>query len=371
MATRNDQVFQLSLTEIAFTVAFILLLLLGYVVFKEQSDRIAAQAALSEAEAAGKGANALRVAKATLAADLKGAGVANPDEVISRLVSANDVRAERDQLKKQVEDLDARLSALSELQSELERTAKDKRSEITKREIDRAISFKEQVTKMLEREGPKAAVVPPPQNKVPSKIAEERESELLTQVRKDINLANELKTQLKRQLKKDLTQENEVQAMLNAIEAAAKYAELAKDGVSIDVTRKENSDLRGQVAFLKNRLDARGGRDYPPCWADENGKVEFLFSVELGRDSVSVTPAWPSRRDTIAREIPGVKGAIEGSHSYPQFLAAMQPILDWSKNQDPECRHYVQLRSSISDAVQSDRARLMVESFFYKVEARR
>ena len=50
MAQQKDQIFQLSLTEIAFIITFLLLLLLGYVIFKEQTDRIAAQDALASVE---------------------------------------------------------------------------------------------------------------------------------------------------------------------------------------------------------------------------------------------------------------------------------------------------------------------------------
>ena len=64
-------------------------------------------------------------------------------------------------------------------------------------------------------------------------------------------------------------------------------------------------------------------------------------------------------------------GVLDGAHSYQDFVSKIQGVFNWSRKQDPECRHYVLLRSSISDAVQSDRARLMVENYFYKVEARR
>ena len=50
MAQQNDQVFQLSLTEIAFTITFLLLLLLGYLVFKEQTERLAAEAKLEKVQ---------------------------------------------------------------------------------------------------------------------------------------------------------------------------------------------------------------------------------------------------------------------------------------------------------------------------------
>lgn len=99
--------------------------------------------------------------------------------------------------------------------------------------------------------------------------------------------------------------------------------------------------------------------------------MEFLYAIELRSDSVVVTPAWPAKRDADAKALPGLTTTLAAPHPYSNFVSAIQGVFNWSKAQDPECRHYVQLKSSIPDAVQSDRARLMVENYFYKVEARR
>jgi hypothetical protein len=54
------------------------------------------------------------------------------------------------------------------------------------------------------------------------------------------------------------------------------------------------------------------------------------------------------------------------------FKTSAQEIFRYSENNKPEeCRFYVRLSSTISDAVKSDRARLAVESVFYKDEKRR
>lgn len=50
VSKRSDQVFQLSLTEIAFTIAFILLLLLGYLVMRESAAKRAAEEALAKVQ---------------------------------------------------------------------------------------------------------------------------------------------------------------------------------------------------------------------------------------------------------------------------------------------------------------------------------
>ena len=153
------------------------------------------------------------------------------------------------------------------------------------------------------------------------------------------------------------------------VQAAKVAASLG--GRNIDALQKEVDGLRGQVAFLKNRLDANGGRDWPPCWADQNGKVQFLFNVELRSDTVTLTKAWPPEREADARALPDIDALLAAALSHADFQSRVQGIFDWSKRQNPQCRHYVYLRNFIPDAVQSDRARLMVEGYFYKSEARR
>ena len=392
MAQRNDQVFQLSLTEIAFTIAFILLLLRGYLVFKEESLRKAAEAELAKVQSAEGATAALEAAKVAINAALQGTGVGSPDEVITKLIAVEDVRAERDRLKKRVEDLDAKLTALEELRKRLEEAGRAGRPDVTSDEVTTALALQDQIRKAIEdaESAPPAASAPggaasttatkatkpaagasSPTDTGSSASRARRDAEALAKVRQAIAATGELKKQLKTQLNKDLPPGQEAQTVRDVVLAAKGYGELAKTGANPEQIRRENSDLRGQVAFLKNRLDARGGRDYPPCWADETGKVEFLFSVELKPDTVVVTPAWPPRREAAARALPGMAELLAGPHSNQDFVNRIQGIFNWSKQQDPECRHYVQLRSSIADAVQSDRARLLVESFFYKTEIRR
>ncbi len=417
MAQRNDQVFQLSLTEIAFTIAFILLLLLGYLVYKEESLRKAAEAELAKVQSAESATAALDAAKVALKATLQGTGVGSPDEVITKLIAVEDVRAERDRLKQRVEDLDAKLTALEELRKRLEDAAQAGRPDTTRDEVSTALALQDQVRKAIEdaeSSAPATTATEPQPSSKPSSAASgasaagsgasgksaptaavaaskasksmaapsladagssasraRRDAEALSKVRQAIAATGELKKQLKAQLNKDLTPGQETQTVREVVTAAKGFGELAKTGVNPEQIRRENSDLRGQVAFLKNRLDARGGRDYPPCWADEEGKVEFLFSVELKPNAVVVAPAWPPRREAAARALPGMAELLAGPHSNSDFASRVQGVFNWSKSQDPECRHYVQLRSSIADAIQSDRARLMVENYFYKTEVRR
>lgn len=388
MAQRNDQVFQLSLTEIAFTIAFLLLLLLGYLVFKEQTERQAAEAELAKVQTAERAAAALNTAKVELSTQLQAARIANPDEVITKLLAVEQMRAERDQLRQRVEDLDAKLTALTELKREFELAAASSRPDIALDEVLSALALQEQARAAVEQgtaepskrpsssaSSPTVAT-PASASLVPAGAAAQtgkaaRDKQAIAAVRQALSATSALRRHLKEQLDKELPAGKEGQTIQEVVTAAKGYGELTKTGKNPEAIKKENSDLRGQVAFLKNRLDARGGRDYPPCWADETGKVEFLFAVEVRPDSVAVLPAWPTRREAAAKALPGLDAVLTGTHSNQDFVSKIQGIFNWSKTQDPECRHYVQLKSTIADAVQSDRARLMVENYFYKVEARR
>lgn len=371
MAQRNDQVFQLSLTEIAFTISFILLLLLGYLVFKEQSERLDAEQKLALVQSSESAAAALEVAKNTLETALRKVDGSHPQDVITKLIAADEIRVERDRLKQQIDDINAKLTALTELKTQLENAAKEAGNDVTLEQVESALVLQQKILKSIEAEDARQESKNELVRKLSKQDKARQNEEALDKVAQALSTTAELKNQLKKQLGKDLPKGKEAET-LEAIFASAKsYAELSSGGINLATVKKENSDLRGQVAFLKNRLDARGGRDYPPCWADESGRVQFLFAIETKADVVVVAPAWPAIREAAARALPGIGDVLAAPHSHREFVSSIQGIFNWSKKQDPECRHYVQLKSSISDAIQSDRARLMVENYFYKVEARR
>ena len=361
MARRNDQVFQLSLTELAFTIAFLLLLLLGSVVFHEQQARAAAEAALAQARADAQAASKLSDVKREFEIELKAAGLEANDKTISALAEAKDARAERERLKRQVEDLDAKLSALVELQKQLAAAAPASAPELSRERVVSALALEGRVREVFDSDTGAPALGAPRGASAPL--------DLNARVLQSIATTRALQRQLKTRLGIELAPGQEARTVDQVVDAAGRYLALQKSGAP--QAASENADLRGQVAFLQNRLNARGGRDFPPCWADDAGKVEFLFAIALTPAGVTISPAWPARRDAAARALPGVADALGGPWSNAEFEQRTRPILADANQRAPACRHYVELRSTIADAVQSDRARLMVEGVFYKVEERR
>jgi len=363
VAQKNDEIFQLSLTELAFMICFILLLLLGYLVVKEQHDRKVAEDARDKAlQSTVQATSELEAAKNSLSTLLLSVGAPNPNEAITKLIAAEELRAERDRLKQRIEELDTQLTALTELKSQLEKAVQSSMPNIAQ-EVESALAFQRQIKKAIEEEMEK---------ETSSNVANNPTgNEILERIKHAIATTGEFTKLLKAELDKDMKPGQELQTVHDVIAAAKSYSDLVNSGGTLNQTKKENTDLRGQIVFLKNKLEARGGRDYPPCWADEKtGKVEFLFSIEVTPGNVTVIPVWPPNREDDARALPGIAEIISNNpHSNVNFVDSMRGILN--KSQELQCRHYVQLKSSIADAVQSDRARLMVENIFYKVEVRR
>lgn len=363
-AKRQDQVFQLSLTEVAFTITFILLLLLGYMLFKSQNDLQAVARELDEHRSLVDAQRGLNEVRNQFSQMLQGAGVHNPDEAITQLVVSEQAKAENARLRKRIDELDKQLTTLTEVKAKLEAAAKDKLPDATVDEVLSAMAVQDAVRKAIEGEGGRSDA-----QSGGTKTADT--TQVLAEIQRAVKTSTELRKQLKEKLDKELLAGKEHETVQQVVDAASSYASLTKSGVNVKALQKDNSDLRGQVTFLQNRLNANGGRDYPPCWLSTSGKVEYLFAIELRSDGVAVTPAWPPGRDADARALPGSDSLLAGPYSYTEFESRVRSIFDWSRKQNPECRHYVQLKSTITDAVQSDRMRLRVENFFYKTEIRR
>ncbi|MCY1554103.1 hypothetical protein D9M68_906490 [compost metagenome] len=96
----------------------------------------------------------------------------------------------------------------------------------------------------------------------------------------------------------------------------------------------------------------------------------MLFTLELRENDLSMEPAWPESRQADAMALPNIESVLSRPvGSYDEFLRAVKPISNLSRTQN--CRHYVRLKNSIADAVTSDRRRLAIEDYFYKIEVRR
>ena len=139
--------------------------------------------------------------------------------------------------------------------------------------------------------------------------------------------------------------------------------------VPAETVARENRDLRGQVAFLKGKLEGKGGRDYPPCWAEESsGRIQYLLAIEITDHGLVVKPAWPESRKTDAQALPGIDALATAQTTFQlrAFKSAMQGIDEHSRKRN--CRHYVVMRNYVSDLAVFNSYRFAIEHYFYKLE---
>lgn len=362
MADKNDQIFQLSLTEIAFILVFILMFLLGSMVVvahqrnQELQDKLAAVEDLEQ-----KQEDLGKVSK-LLQDTLSSKNVDNPDEVIKNLVQSAHLQDEVVRLKQQVLDQDAKITALSELQKAIDEAGKGQGDgALVQKRIEKALTLAQEIKEQLQSRLQKAE----------DKVLLDDPDYVAKSVKQIIADTTEVEKSLAEDpLLSALPGETAGQKLENLFKEYRNIDVLKKEGSDPVVVRKENSDLKGQIQFLKNKLEANGGLDFPPCWADENGKVQMLLTVELYEDNLNVSRAWPDSREADAQSLPNIRTVMgSAAPNYSEFLRAVKPISDLSRKLS--CRHYVRIKNMIPDAVTSDRRRLSIEDYFYKVEVRR
>lgn len=362
MADKNDQIFQLSLTEIAFILVFILMFLLGSMVVwgHQENQRLLEQlkafAGIEQEQAD------LEKAAQLLEDALAGNNIDNPEEVIKNLVDSARTQEEVVRLKKQVVDQEAKITALSELQKVIDEAGKGQgEGALVQQRIEKALTLtkelKEQLQAKLEKPEEKALFDDPDYVATTTKQLLSDKAKIDDTFTEDPLLAA-------------LPGDSPGQKLENLIKEYREIDFLKKEGSDPVVVRKENSDLKGQIQFLKNKLEAKGGLDFPPCWADEHGKIQYLLNVELHENDLSVSRAWPDSREADAQTLPNISAVMAvATPDYPAFLRAVKPISDLSRKLN--CRHYVRIKNMIPDAVTSDRRRLSIEDYFYKNEVRR
>jgi hypothetical protein len=384
----NDQIFQLSLTEIAFTLAFILLLLLGYMLVQADEHAKQLEALALESDTLATNRETFEKARADLSKALAQAG-AKPDDVISSLVSQ--LIKERDVLKKRVDDLDKELSALTEVKNALDAAQGGAgASDVVQQEVTVALALKAKLEKQLAAQDDTVNPAPPKQppasspggasypaapgagkpKKDGTEASEASHRDVTAEALSGLALKGQVQKQLHEQLDESYVPGQEPTLAHDLVAAKKQLQALSGTSSNVASVTKENADLRGQLAFLKARLDARGGRDYPPCWADEQtGKVEFLFTIKIGPEGLRITPAWPKKRQADAAALPDVERlTTPKSLNLSEFTAAMQGIGRLSKAKS--CRHYVYVKNGVSDLDSFNRSRYAIENFFYKLELR-
>jgi len=347
MSQKNDQVFNLSITEIWMVLAFILLLLTGWQVWKLTNEKNSLEQKVVGLNDLSDREKAIDEATVALKVKLKHLGVKNPDEVIAKLIDASKARDESERLKVLLTQKDEHLAALAPIDKALEESGSKDKGEDAKRLVLETLMSYEQLKKL---------VTDPSKDVKPTDVVK-RVEELSA---KEAVVRDALKTG-------STPSTEQVQKM---VKDATAYAAAEKAGLNPVTLQKANSDLKGQLQFLNNKLNRGKGGDLPPCWVDSAGKPEMFLTVFLKDDNLTFEPAWPASRQPDALALPGYDDLMaKTSRGYDDFVRSTSAIK--ALGEKNECRYFVRLTSQIQSAPISDRRRIQVESNFYKIETRR
>jgi predicted nuclease with TOPRIM domain len=126
-------------------------------------------------------------------------------------------------------------------------------------------------------------------------------------------------------------------------------------------TKEENENLTGQVANLSN------GLEFPPCWATQNGKAEYTYLVTVHDDALEVSSIYPeSRRADYFLLIS--KDFDNEFISSKNFKNQLNVFYSTAIKRTPECRFFVQIKdaTSLDSKMEYKLGLKTVESIFYK-----
>ena len=146
--------------------------------------------------------------------------------------------------------------------------------------------------------------------------------------------------------------------------------DLEKDGVKFKNSDEFIQQALDNINELKRVKKTCGGGQIGPCWIDANMRTENLLRIVLNTTFISVEPAdMTSERKRQMLELPGIDLATRPQIPYDDFERSFGQILKWSRERNPECRHYVSIDSNIPLTKDSTPRRIQLQQYFYPDES--
>ncbi|MGR9108513.1 MAG: hypothetical protein ACU843_16465 [Gammaproteobacteria bacterium] len=134
-----------------------------------------------------------------------------------------------------------------------------------------------------------------------------------------------------------------------------------------DRIETQNLELESRIKSLDDR-NFGSGLDHRPCWSDaQSGKIEYLYRITILENQLKIEAAWPPDRSAEVENTRALGALANRTVSPTEFSRIATPILDWSRRQNPECRHFVQILDHESTSKNAFKKQLrLIETFFYK-----
>jgi hypothetical protein len=169
--------------------------------------------------------------------------------------------------------------------------------------------------------------------------------------------------------------ENRIDSIKKATRSAQQYTKLVEktgaSGFVAEIEKKDSeiSTFKGQVAYLQRQLGiCKGlgkGSSYPPCWADEEGKPEFIYDVAVTEVGMLMKLANPQRREADLERLPIQNVTCNKELPVEEFVKMTYPLYNWSV--EHSCRFFVRLYDNTgpTQKEQYKKRRKTVEGHFY------
>ena len=168
--------------------------------------------------------------------------------------------------------------------------------------------------------------------------------------------------------------EGELADRIKALTAEKKSLEQQMQALEEQLADSKTLESNLQTCLASNAFyKRRAGLDNPPCWLTKNNKPGYIFNVTLlPDDKLIVERGWPEEFASKAAELAPVQELqdVFGKEiPVSQFLPVVQKMRQIGDQTKPEaCRHFVRLRNTIPDRPTADRTRIQIEQGFYKFE---
>lgn len=159
-------------------------------------------------------------------------------------------------------------------------------------------------------------------------------------IEKQLNSADDKKTPMAQRLQDALHKQSELQA--------------------------EVENLTNQKSNIMAQLKKEGrGVDWPPCWADKNGKPEYIFQTALTNHGIFVTDISPAHRKEAKAKLPIGDIILGQSLSVGAFTEQTNALFQWSRKN--ECHHFavIEDQTGANEKAIYKQQRAAVESHFY------
>ncbi len=137
-----------------------------------------------------------------------------------------------------------------------------------------------------------------------------------------------------------------------------------------DTINKMTTEIKtsqGRLAYLKKQIDIAGrGTENPACWADNSGRVEYIYQIALTKDGIVIHDSKLPHRETEQKELRVDDIIYDAPLTIRDFRVATKSLFEWSESN--ECRFFVKvfdMTGSNEKSKYKTLLRVVGEHFYY------